>query len=100
MVVPDAARSVAAVVGGVLVLTAWASIIGTVIVPRSVRNWLTRSVDRVVNKIFYVVTSGIDEYRRGDPAPATLAAPAPAAQPSTRLGLSPAAVALRRSAVP
>jgi len=88
MVVPDAARSVAAIVGGVLVLTAWASIIGTVIVPRSVRNWLTRSVDGVVNKIFYVVTSGIDEYRRRDRVLATRAATTLVAQLFTWLGLS------------
>src|SRR6202035_665208 len=47
VVVPVAARSLAAAVGGLLVLTAWASIIGTVIVPRPVSSWLTRWVDRV-----------------------------------------------------
>jgi hypothetical protein len=42
MVVPLAARSVLAVVGALLVLTAWASVIGTLIVPRPAGGWLTR----------------------------------------------------------
>ena len=66
MVVPVAARSLAAAVGGLLVLTAWASIIGTVIVPRPVSSWLTRWVDRVVNKVFHLATLAIADYRRRD----------------------------------
>jgi hypothetical protein len=46
MVVPLAARWVAAAVGIALVLTGWQSVIGTLIVPRPVGSWLTRSVDR------------------------------------------------------
>jgi hypothetical protein len=88
MVVPDAARSVAAVVGGVLVLAVWASIIGTVIVPRPVRNWLTRWADRAVGKIYYIATSRIDEYRRRDRVLATRAATTLIAQLFTWLGLS------------
>jgi hypothetical protein len=49
MVVPLIGRSTAAVVGALLVLTAWTSVIGTLIVPRPVSNWLTRWVDRIVN---------------------------------------------------
>ncbi len=45
MVVPLAARLVAAVADGLLVLAAWASVTGTLIVSRSVGGWLTRWVD-------------------------------------------------------
>jgi hypothetical protein len=48
MVVPLAARCVAAVIGAVLVLAAWSSIIGTLIVARPVGSLLTRTVDKVV----------------------------------------------------
>jgi hypothetical protein len=48
MVVPMAARVVAAVIGGLLVLTAWSSLVGTLIVSRSVSSRLTRSVDKIV----------------------------------------------------
>src|SRR6185369_9636129 len=44
MVVPLAGRLVAAVVGGLLVPAAWTSVIGTLIVSRSVGSWLTRWV--------------------------------------------------------
>ena len=48
MIVPLAARWVAAVCGIFVLLTAWSSVIGTLIVPRPVGSWLTRGVDRVV----------------------------------------------------
>ena len=66
MVVPLAARSLAAVAGGLLVLTAWASVIGTLIVSRSVGSWITRLVDRVVMVIFDLATRNIAEYERRD----------------------------------
>ena len=88
MVVPLAARSVAAVIGGVLVLAAWASIIGTVIVPRPVSSWLTRWVDRVVNKVFYVATKPIGDYRRRDRVLASQAATVLITQLIAWLGLS------------
>jgi hypothetical protein len=66
MVVPLAARDVAAVVGGLLVISAAASIIGTLIVPRPITNWLTRLVDRIVNAAFAVGTARISDYRRRD----------------------------------
>lgn len=66
MVVPFAVRSLAAVTGGLLVLTAWASIVGTVVVPRPVSNWMTRWVDRIVNKAFHLATTGITDFRRRD----------------------------------
>jgi hypothetical protein len=43
MVVPLAARSVIAIVGALLVLTAWGSLIGTLIVPGPAGGWLTRT---------------------------------------------------------
>jgi len=66
MVVPTAVRTVPAVVGGLLVLTAWASIIGTVIVPRPFSSWLTRWVDQGVNKAFHMATAPITDYQRRD----------------------------------
>src|SRR5260370_21346050 len=66
MVVPLAARSVFAVAGVLLVLTAWGSVIGTLIVPRPAGGWLTRWVDRIVNAAFRVATGGIADYRRRD----------------------------------
>ena len=79
MVVPLAARSVASVAGGLLVLTAWASIIGTLIVPRPVSSWLTRWVDRSVNWAFRLVTGAVADHQRrnqilASQAPATLLA--------------------------
>jgi len=66
MAVPIAARDVAAVVGGLLVVTAAISVIGTLIVPRPVGSWLTRLVDRVVNGAFRMATAPIADYRRRD----------------------------------
>jgi hypothetical protein len=66
MVVPLIGRSVAAVAGALLVLTAWTSAVGTLIVPRPVSSWLTRWVDRVVNGAFRLVSRGIRDYRRRD----------------------------------
>ncbi len=56
MVVPLVGRSVAAVAGVLLVLTAGVSVIGTLIVPRPVSSWLTRWVDRIVNEAFRLAT--------------------------------------------
>ena len=50
MIVPLAGRVVAAVIGGLLVLTAAYSVTGTLIVSRSVSSRLTRSVDKVGRK--------------------------------------------------
>jgi len=59
MVVPLAARSLAAVAGGALVLTVWTSAVGTLITPRQVSNWLTRLVDQIVTKTFGLVAKHI-----------------------------------------
>lgn len=66
MVVPLAARYVAAAVGVLLVATAYTSMIGTLIVPRSVASWLTRWVDRFVEGIFMLLTAPIKDYKRRD----------------------------------
>jgi hypothetical protein len=64
MVVPIAARDVAAGVGALLVITAAVSEIGTLIVPRPIGSWLTRLVDRLVTGAFRVATGAIMHYRR------------------------------------
>jgi hypothetical protein len=66
MAVPIAARDVAAAVGALLVLTAAVSVVGTLIVPRSVASWLTRAVDVIVNGAFKLITSPITSYKRRD----------------------------------
>ena len=66
MVVPLPARDVAAAVGVLLIITSATSVIGTLVVPRPVTNWLTRLIDRVVNVTYKVVLKPIKEYRRRD----------------------------------
>jgi len=66
MVVPLTVRVLAAVVGGVLVLTVWTSAVGTLITPRQVSNWLTRLVDRSVDKTFRMAASVVPSYQRRD----------------------------------
>ena len=74
MVVPLAARWVAAGFGVLLLLTGWGSVIGTLIVPRQVGSWLTRWVDRVVIAAYRLVTWRVTEYRRRDQILATQSA--------------------------
>jgi len=74
MVVPLAARCVAAAFGAALVLTAWASVIGTLIVPRPVGSRLTGWVEWVVLAAYGVVTRNVTDYRHRDRALATQAA--------------------------
>lgn len=62
--VPVAARSLAAVAGGALVIAAWASVIGTLVIPRRSSGWVTRLTDRIVNRAFILATDAIDGYRR------------------------------------
>ena len=66
MVIPLAGRVVAAVAGGVLVLTVWISAVGTLITPRPVSNWLTRLVDQLVNKAFSTAARHMPSYPRRD----------------------------------
>src|ERR1700730_16168739 len=74
MVVPLIGRSIAAAVGALLVLTAVASVVGTLIVPRPVGGRLTRWIDGIVNGAFHVATVAIADYRRRDRVLATQAA--------------------------
>jgi hypothetical protein len=66
MVTPLIVRWLAAAVGAGLVLSAWASVIGTLMVPRRVTGWLTRGVDGVVDAAFRLLTRGIADYRGRD----------------------------------
>lgn len=66
MVVPIAVRDVAAAGGAVLVLSAVASVIGTVIVPRKTGSRLTRLVAGAVNGIFLLITRPVASYRQRD----------------------------------
>ena len=88
MVVPLAARLVAAVAGGLLVLAAWASVTGTLIVSRSVGSWLTRWVDRIVTGAFGLAAAAITDYRRRDRLLATQPAAILLAQLAAWLGIS------------
>jgi hypothetical protein len=74
MAVPLAARWVAAGCGVLLVLTAWQSVIGTLIVPRPVPSWLTRLVDRVVLAAYRLATRPCADFERVDRILATQAA--------------------------
>ncbi len=87
MVVPLAARYVAAAVGLLLVVTAGSSVIGTLIVPRSVSSWLTRKVDQVVNVAFVLITKPVHNFRRRDRILATHAATILIAQIAAWLGM-------------
>src|SRR6516225_54730 len=66
MVVPMAGRVIAAVIGGLLVLPAARSVIGTVIVPRPVGSWLTRWVDKIVSFCYGIASKKISDHKRRD----------------------------------
>jgi hypothetical protein len=66
MIVPIAARDVAAAVGAVLVLSAAASVVGTVIVPRKTGSRLTRLVAIAVDGVFRLIARPVASYRRRD----------------------------------
>ncbi|HXZ76596.1 MAG TPA: hypothetical protein VEH31_37780, partial [Streptosporangiaceae bacterium] len=66
MAVPIAARDVAAAAGALLVLTAAVSVVGTLIVPRSVASWLTRWVGALVDGVFKLITRPIASYKQRD----------------------------------
>ena len=88
MVVPLAGRVVAAVAGAMLVLTTWYSVTGTLIVPRPVTSWLTRSVDQSVTRAFWLAISFIDDHKKRDRVLAAQAATVLLAQLMAWLGLS------------
>jgi len=66
MVMPLAGRVIAAVIGGLLVFTSASSVIGTLIVSRSVSSRLTRWVDRAVDWVYEQVAWRFADYRRRD----------------------------------
>ena len=74
MVVPLAARYVACAVGVLLVVTSASSVIGTLIVPRSVASWLTRRVDHWVAGVYVLITKPVRDFKRRDRILATHAA--------------------------
>jgi hypothetical protein len=74
VVVPFAARCVAATIGALLVLTGWQSVIGTLIVPRPVASWLTRMADRVMVGAYQALIRPITDYKRRDRILATQSA--------------------------
>jgi hypothetical protein len=87
MVVPIAARDVAAGIGALLVVAAAISEIGTLIVPRPVGGWLTKLVDRLVNGVYRMATAGVADYKRRDRVLATQAATILLAQLAAWLGI-------------
>ena len=66
MVMPMAARIVFAVSGGLLVIWAWRSVIGTLIVSRSISTKLTIWVDLFVNGMYQLRLRKVSEYRHRD----------------------------------
>jgi len=87
-VVPLFGRSLAAVVGAALVVMAWVSVTGTLIVSRPVASFLTRWVDRFVNVAFRLATSFMTEYRRRDRVLAAQAAAILLTQLAAWLGMA------------
>ena len=66
MVVPLAGRTIAAVIGGLVVILTARSVIGTIIVPRPSGSWLIRSVDKIVDAAYQVATKPIKNYLTRD----------------------------------
>jgi hypothetical protein len=65
-VVPQAIRAVAAVVGALIIVVTFQSIIGTLIVPRSVGGRLTNIVDLLVDSAFRIVVGRLRGYHYRD----------------------------------
>lgn len=87
MVVPQIVRDIAAVGGVLLVATSAISVIGTLIVPRSVASWLTRRIDALVNAAYVLATKPIRDFKRRDRVLATHAATLLLCQLAVWLGL-------------
>ena len=65
MVVPVFARSVAAAVGAVLVIAAWVTVVGNLIVPRQVGGRLNRWTHPAVLGTFRLATAKLADYDAG-----------------------------------
>lgn len=74
MAVPLAGRIIAAVFGGLLVIAAASSVIGTIIVPRPTGSWLIRSVDKAVVTAYRLATKSVRSHRTRDRVLASQAA--------------------------
>jgi hypothetical protein len=74
MIMPMTARVLLAIVGGVLVLVTWSSLIGSVVVPRAVRGRMTFMIDRVTLGVYRLFTHWIKDYKRLDRVLSTQAA--------------------------
>jgi hypothetical protein len=74
MMVPLYGRVIAAVVGGLLVLTVWGSAVGALVVTRAVASRLTRLADKSVTIVFRMLNEHIPDYRRRDRVMAVQAA--------------------------
>ena len=85
MMMPMAGRIAAALAGVLLVLWAWVSVTGTLIVSRSVVGRLTRWVDLTVNVTFRLATRRLKDYRKRDRVLAAQAAAILLAQLATWL---------------
>ena len=59
-------RDIAAVVGAILIAAGGWSVIGTVVVPRRIRSWLTRGVALPLNAAFHYVADHFDSYESRD----------------------------------
>jgi hypothetical protein len=68
------ARDIAAIIGGFVVLAAWSSVIGTLIVSRSISGRLTRVMDRAIIAVYRLLTHRITDYYHRDRVLSTQAA--------------------------
>jgi hypothetical protein len=87
MIVPMAARIIMAIVGGLLVLASWTSVIGTLVVTRAVRGRVSFVIDRVTLMTYRLVTRRITDYKRLDRVLSTHAAGLLVAQLCLWLGM-------------
>ena len=85
MVMPQAGRVLAAVIGGLLVLISVSSVTGTLIVSRPISSRLTRLVDWLVDRAYHVPVHRVGDFRRRDRLLATQAAAVLLAQLATWL---------------
>lgn len=74
MVMPETGRAVAAAAGGLLVLSAFISVTGTLIVPRPTSNRLSRWVDLIVDLPYRYFVGRVSDFRERDRLRATQAA--------------------------
>jgi hypothetical protein len=91
---PMGARDIAAIIGGLMVLAAWSSVIGTLIVSRSISGRLTRSMDRAIIAAYRLLTHRVTDYYHRDRVLSTQAAAIVVAQLISWIALTLAGFAL------